>query len=97
MQEFEEERPYLLGCFFDALSKAMGVYPSVRLDNLPRMADFMRWGVAITKALGYEADDFIQAYQANIESQNAEVINSNTLAQAVFNIYARQGKLERYC
>lgn len=83
MQEFEEERPYLLGCFFDALSKAMGIYPSVRLDNLPRMADFMRWGVAITKALGYEADDFIQAYQANIESQNAEVINSNTLAQAV--------------
>ena len=83
MQEFEEERPYLLGCFFDALSKAMGIYPSVRLDNLPRMADFMRWGVAIAKSLGYEADNFIQAYQANIESQNAEVINSNTLAQAV--------------
>ena len=83
IQEFEAERPYLLGCFFDALSKAMGIYPSVGLDNLPRMADFMRWGVAITKALGYEAGDFIQAYQANIESQNAEVINSNTLAQAV--------------
>lgn len=83
MQEFEEEKPYLLGCFFDVLSKAMSVYPMVKLDNLPRMADFMRWGVAIAKALGYKADDFIQAYQANIESQNAEVINSNTLAQAV--------------
>jgi hypothetical protein len=47
------------------------------------MADFMRWGVAIAKSLGYKANDFIQAYQANIESQNAEVINSNTLAQAV--------------
>ena len=50
---------------------------------LLRMADFMRWGVAIAKSLGYKANDFIQAYQANIESQNAEVINSNTLAQAV--------------
>ena len=90
MQEFEEERPYILGCFFDVLSKAMGLYPSIKLDNLPRMADFMRWGVAIARALGYKANDFIQAYQANIESQNAEVINSNTLAQAVLTFM--QGK-----
>lgn len=83
MQEFEAERPYLLGCFFDVLSKAMAIYPTVKLSNLPRMADFMRWGVAIAQALGYKADNFIQAYHANIESQNAEVINSNTLAQAV--------------
>ena len=83
MQEFEAERPYILGCFFDVLSKAMGIYPLIKLNNLPRMADFTRWGVAITKALGYEANDFLQACQANIESQNAEVINSNTLAQAV--------------
>lgn len=88
IQEFEEERPYILGCFFDVLSKAMGLYPSIKLNNLPRMADFMRWGVAITKALGYEADDFIQAYQGNIESQNAEIINSNTLAQAVLTFMA---------
>ena len=90
MQEFEAERPYLLGCFFGALSKAIGIYPSVRLDNLPRMADFMRWGVAIAKSIGYKANDFIQAYQSNIESQNAEVINSNTLAQAVLTFM--QGK-----
>ncbi|OHB51224.1 MAG: hypothetical protein A2099_05805 [Planctomycetes bacterium GWF2_39_10] len=90
MQEFEEERPYILGCFFDALSKAMWLYPSIKLDNLPRMADFMRWGVAIARALGYKANDFIQAYQANIESQNAEIINSNTLAQAVLTFM--QGK-----
>ncbi len=83
MQEFEAERPFLLGCFFDILSKAMDIYPTVKLTNLPRMADFMRWGVAIAQALGYKADDFVQAYSENIEAQNAEVINSNTLAQAV--------------
>ncbi len=83
MQDFENERPYLLGCFFDVLSKAMAIYPTVKLDNLPRMADFMVWGVSITQALGYKTDDFISAYQRNIEAQNAEVINSNSLAQAV--------------
>ncbi|MDG6025988.1 MAG: hypothetical protein E3K40_04575 [Candidatus Brocadia sp.] len=83
MQEFEAEKPYLLGCIFETLSKTMSIYPTVKLKNLPRMADFMTWGVAITRALGYQADDFISAYQKNIESQNAEIINSNTLAQAV--------------
>lgn len=83
MQEFEEERPYILGRFFDVLSKAMSIYPTVKLSNLPRMADFMTWGVAISQALGYKADDFIEVYQSNIESQSAEIINSNTLAQAV--------------
>lgn len=83
MREFEDERPYLLGCIFDVLSKAMSIHPTVKLSNLPRMADFMTWGVAITQALGYKTDDFIGAYQANIESQNSEIINSNTLAQAV--------------
>lgn len=83
VREFEAERPYLLGCFFDVLSKAMAIYPTVKLSNLPRMADFMTWGVAIAQALGYKDEDFTNAYQANIEAQNSEIINSNTLAQAV--------------
>ncbi|TVM00178.1 MAG: hypothetical protein CV087_15370 [Candidatus Brocadia sp. WS118] len=83
MQEFAEVKPYILGCIFETLSKAMAIYPTIKLSNLPRMADFMTWGVAITQALGYQADDFISAYQSNIEAQNSEIINSNTLAQAV--------------
>lgn len=83
MQEFAEEKPYLLGCIFETLSKAMAIHPTVKLSNLPRMADFMTWGVAISQALGYEASDFIDAYQRSIEAQNSEIINSNTLAQAV--------------
>ena len=94
LQDFEAERPYLLGCFFDVLSRAMTIYPSVNLSNLPRMADFMTWGVAITEALGYKAEDFIEAYQANIQSQNAEIVNSNTLAQAVLNFMSDKDKWE---
>lgn len=83
MAEFEKQKPYILGCIFDTLSRAMAIYPTVKLKNLPRMADFMTWGVAISQALGYQGEDFIIAYQKNIEAQNSEIINSNTLAQAV--------------
>ncbi len=94
MQDFEEERSYLLGGLFDVLSKAMSIHPSIKLSNLPRMADFMNWGVAIAKALGNKEDEFIMAYQANIESQNAEIINSSTLAQAILTFMVDKDRWE---
>jgi len=86
LKDFENERPYILGGIFDALSRAMGIYPSVKLETLPRMADFMRWGTAIAQALGHDKQQFIDAYQKNVESQNEEVVNNNTLAQAVLRL-----------
>ena len=83
LNEFEESLPYLLGSIFDALSRAMAIYPTIRLSSLPRMADFVVWGSAIAQALGFKVEDFTAAYQMNIEAQNSEVINCNTLAQAV--------------
>lgn len=34
------------------MSKAMKIYPDVKLDKMPRMADFAHWGYAIGEALG---------------------------------------------
>jgi len=81
--EFEKEKPRLLGAIFDTLSKAMRIYPDVKVENLPRMADFCRWGCAIAIALGYEKEDFLEAYGVNVHRQNQVVVNTNVLAQAV--------------
>jgi hypothetical protein len=81
--DFEHDRPYLLGAVFDALSKAMEIYPTIHLSALPRMADFALWGCAIAQALGYTQDDFLGAYHNNIRTQNSEVLGANTLAQTV--------------
>lgn len=94
LKDFENVRPYLLGCLFDVLSEARRIYPSIALEQLPRMADFVKWGVAIAQALGYSAQDFLSAYQGNVESQNAEIINGNTLAQAVLSFMENQDKWE---
>lgn len=84
--EFDKIKPEILGGVFDALSKAMAIYPNVKLRCLPRMADFARWGYAITEALGKSGQDFIRAYQNNINQQNEEVIQGNTLAQAMLQL-----------
>ncbi|MDP6923560.1 MAG: BT4734/BF3469 family protein [Candidatus Scalindua sp.] len=80
---FEREKPEIIGGIFDTLAKAMDIYPNVNLIQLPRMADFAKWGYAIAEALGHKGSEFIKAYQQNVERQNEEVIQHNTLALAV--------------
>lgn len=82
-KQFENEKPRLLGAIFDTLSKAMKIYPNIKIKYLPRMADFCRWGCAIAVALGYDAEDFLKAYYKNIHKQHEEIIHVNTLAQSI--------------
>jgi hypothetical protein len=93
-QEFEKHLPQILGGIFDTLSKAMAIYPNVKLPRLHRMADFTRWGYAIAKALGERGDEFLQIYKENIELQNEEVVQGNTLAEAVLSFMANRHNYE---
>ena len=81
--DFEAQRPFLLGAAFDALSTAMKILPGVQTPYLPRMADFARWSCAIAEALDYRAEDFMAAYEANIRTRNDEVLNDDVLASIV--------------
>lgn len=80
---FVEAKPLILGAMFDALSAAVRIRPEIKLASLPRMADFTRWGCAISVALGHDREDFLRAYQANISEQNREVLDGHPVAAAV--------------
>jgi hypothetical protein len=62
---FEEARGRILGALLTALSKAMRELPTVKLDRMPRMADFARLGVAVERALGWPSESFLTAYETN--------------------------------
>lgn len=81
--DFERDKPLILGAIFDTLVKALAIYPTVRLDRLPRMADFARWGYAIAEASGYSGEKFIEAYNSNITIQHDEAIEANPVAQTI--------------
>jgi len=87
-EDFEIARPIILGGIFDVIAKAKKGYSDVKLSHLPRMADFAKWGYAIADALGGKGNEFLQSYQKNVERQNEEVIEGNTLAQAVISFMA---------
>ncbi|MBU2703180.1 hypothetical protein Ga0466249_004316 [Sporomusaceae bacterium BoRhaA] len=81
---FEEVRPLILGGMFDILVRAMTIYPTVKLDKLPRMADFCQWGYAIAESMGeWSGDEFLMAYYRNIGRANDEAIRNSPVANAV--------------
>ena len=79
MAEFMQLRPQLLGYIFDILVKALQIKSTIKLNDLPRMADFALWGEAIARAMGYKDLEFIQAYYENIGKQNIEAIESQSI------------------
>ncbi len=82
-QEFEQERPFILGALFDAIAGAMRLYPQINLRQLPRMADFARWGCAISQALGYREDQFLMSYQRNLLGGVEAAVEADLVAAAI--------------
>jgi hypothetical protein len=49
-REFEIARSQILGALLDAAAHGLHVMPGVRLERLPRMADFALWAMACETA-----------------------------------------------
>jgi len=47
------------------------------------MADFALWGCAIAQALGRSAEEFLDAYDENVEVRNEEVLQASPVAACV--------------
>jgi hypothetical protein len=82
--KFEERKPYILGGVFEILVKTLNIIKTLPEpeDNF-RMADFAHWGSAIAQALGFKAQDFIEAYKANVSKQNQEALDASPVGIAL--------------
>ena len=79
---FEEARPRILGALLDALVEGVRRLPDVRLDRLPRMADFAKWVVACESAI-FPDGAFMRAYRGNRDDAIESVIDANPVASAI--------------
>lgn len=87
-KEFHELKPLVLGFIFDLLVKVLKYRQEhgneqILKNGYPRMADSAEWGEIISRSLGYENDEFLNAYYENISNQNDEVIESSPVAEAL--------------
>ena len=89
-KEFGRILPYLLGYIFDVLVKVLNRVGEVKLDELPRMADFAEMGELVARCLGYPEGRFTEAYNRNIGYTNEEVIDANLVATAIRILMSKQ-------
>ncbi len=83
--EFEAEAPALFGAVLDLMVKVLRILPGVGYENLPRMADFARVGIAVEEALGYETGTFMTAYRSKREDLTANVLD-HPVVQAILHL-----------
>lgn len=93
-KEFNKDLPRIVGGAMTALSKAMSIFPTVKLDRLFRMADFTRWSFAVAEALDLGGENFLEAYQQNQSYANEEAIESHPVAAAIVAFTEKHSKWE---
>jgi hypothetical protein len=79
-QDYEAARPLLLGAVLDGVVAALANRGGVRIERLPRMADFARWAVGAEGAFGWPEGAFLAAYEQNREAANLVALDHAPIA-----------------
>jgi hypothetical protein len=91
---FNQLLPQILGAFLDTVSIAMRNLPSVKLQNLPRMADFATLAVAAEEGLGLKPGAFLSAYAGNRGQASDLAIEASAIGPAILAFIEEQQRWE---
>ena len=78
MTAFEEATPIIFGALLDGLSEGLRMYDKVRLERLPRMADFCKWAVACEGAY-WPPGTFMDTYDDAQASATEDVLEASPI------------------
>jgi hypothetical protein len=80
LAEIQRVSPRILGDALTVICRARKLLEDgLEVPKLERMADFTRWGYAITEVLGLPGQFFINAFNENIGESEALVVRSNVV------------------
>jgi hypothetical protein len=82
-REFDEARPRILGKLLDALVAGLRRLPELKLDRLPRMADFAAWVTACEQGLGVASGAFLEAYERSRADAQSLALEVSPLYQPI--------------
>jgi hypothetical protein len=70
----------------DAVTRALGNVDNVKLDRVPRMADFVKWVTAAEPGLGWEPGAFFAAYSENRRDVSEAAFEADVVAVAIWKL-----------
>src|SRR5262249_26569815 len=89
-KEFAQAHPRILGALLTVVATALRNLPTVKLNRLPRMADYATWATAAEPALGWKSGTFMAAYTGNRQEANELVLEASPVAAAVRQLIEEQ-------
>jgi hypothetical protein len=94
-RSFRVEYPAILGGLLDAIVGGLRELPALNLAELPRMADFARFGEAIGRGLGWPAEAFLSIYTENRQAASVLALEDSPIAQQLL-LIASMGRLRQW-
>jgi hypothetical protein len=85
-RDFDAQHPKILGALLDAIAGALGRVGSVRLDRLPRMADFATFVTAAEPALGWAPGAFMASFDENRGQSHEVAVEASVIGPALRSI-----------
>lgn len=84
MQTFQKIQPSIFGVICDALSTILAEEKNIKINELPRMADFIHWVIASESALPWDSGRFYKAFQEHKDEEIHDAVESDLVAHAIF-------------
>lgn len=91
-RDFDADAPAIFGALLTALAVCVGTHEGVKLDPMPRMADFAQWAAAGMTTLGFQTSDFLAAYHANQDAGLKQGLDSSPVGRAVVEFMATRNE-----
>lgn len=94
---FENKHGLILGGLLDIFVKALALLPNISLpsDEVPRLVEFARFGVAIAKAMNPNGAKFLSQFKESRQEAIARTIDASPVASALIEWFEKGGKKKR--
>jgi hypothetical protein len=93
-RSFHAEYPRILGGVLDAVVGGIRILPSVNLAEMPRMADYARWGEAVGRGLGWAPDRFLKTYNTNRKEATLTTLDDSAVGMILLELAPRLTRWE---
>jgi hypothetical protein len=95
MAAFDAAAPGILGALLDAVAVGLRELPGVRLERVPRMAEFAEWATACEPAL-WPTGTFMAAYAGNRADATRSVLEADAVATTLLELIPADGQEHGY-
>ena len=82
-RDFDADAPAIFGATLTALAVCTATHEGVKLEPMPRMADFAKWAAAGMTTLGFKTSEFLDAYRANQDTGLRQGLDSSPVGRAI--------------